>query len=176
MKNQLNGTIRNSVTLSEFTKVFKVFESFPFFERWTNSDIEKEYNEDKKNGTIFGYYTDDGICAGILILKEYAPGKHPVQFPDNAKVMYLSDVATLFTYRNRGIGTALVKHAIRHTQVLGYDYIYLRTNEEDSMSYGIAIKCGFKKIYDSIQEVERVRTDGTIKKDARIFLEKKIWK
>ena len=70
--------------------------------------------------------------------------------------MYLSDVATRFEYRNQGIGTHLFEHAIRHLEVLGYDYIYLRTNEENSMSYGIAKRCGFVQLFDIIEEVERI--------------------
>ncbi len=138
--------------------------------------LGEEYESFQHGGIIFGYYADDGECAGILTMKPYEPGKHPVKYPSDAKVMYLSDVATRFEYRNQGIGTHLFEHAIRHLEVLGYDYIYLRTNEENSMSYGIAKRCGFVQLFDIIEEVERRRTDGTVAKDARIFMEKKLSK
>lgn len=176
MKKLQNGTIRNCVGLEDFAKVFKVFESFPFFESWSDDEIREEYESFQHGGIIFGYYADDGECAGILTMKPYEPGKHPVKYPSDAKVMYLSDVATRFEYRNQGIGTHLFEHAIRHLEVLGYDYIYLRTNEENSMSYGIAKRCGFVQLFDIIEEVERRRTDGTVAKDARIFMEKKLSK
>ncbi len=174
MKNQQN--IRPSVSFEDFAKIFKVFESFPFFESWTDKEILEEYNSFQNGGIIFGYFTDEGKCVGILTMKPYEPGKHPVEYPSDAKVMYLSDVATLFEYRNMGIATSLFEYAIRHFQVLGYDYIYLRTNEKNSMSYDIAKKCGFVRLYDIIQEVERKRANGTITKDARIFMEKKLSK
>ena len=174
MKKLQKGTIRNSVTLEDFAKVFKVFESFPFFESWSEEEIKEEYEFFKNDGIIFGYFTDDGECASILTMNPYQPGKHPVKYPTDTKVMYLSDVATRFEYRRRGIGTHLFEHAIRHLEVLGYDYIYLRTNEKNSMSYDIAKRCGFIQLFDIIEEVERKRTDGTVTKDARIFMEKKL--
>lgn len=174
MKKLQDGTIRNNVNLEDFAKVFKVFESFPFFESWSAEEVKEEYESFQNGGIIFGYYTGDGECAGILTMRPYEPKKHPVKYPSDAKVMYLSDVATRFEYRRQGIGTHLFKHAIRHLEVLGYDYIYLRTNEENSMSYNIAKRCGFKRLYDIIEEVERKRTDGTVTKDARIFMEKKL--
>lgn len=176
MKKEQNGTIRNDVGLEDFAKVFKVFESFPFFEKWSAKEIEEEYESFKNGGVIFGYFAEDGACAGILTMKPYEVGKHPIVYPSSVKVMYLSDVATQFEYRRQGIGTHLFEHAIRHMGVLGYDYIYLRTNEENSMSYDIAKRCGFKQLYDIIQEVERERTNGTVEKDTRIFMEKKLSK
>jgi len=174
MKKLQQDNIRTPVSFEDFAKVFKVFESFPFFESWTEEEVKAEYNSFQNGGYIYGYFTEDGECAAILTMRPYEPGKHPVNYPDNVKVMYLSDVATRFEYRNRGIGTKLFEHAIRHMKVLGYDYIYLRTNEVNSMSYGIAKKCGFVKLFDIIQEVERKRIDGTIEKDARIFMEKRL--
>lgn len=171
-----NGTIRSSVNFEDFAKVFKVFESFPFFEEWSPEEVMEEYNSFQHGGFIFGYFTEADECVAILTMKPYEKGKHPVNYPSDAKVMYLSDVATCFNYRRQGIATHLFEHAIRHMEVLGYDYIYLRTNEENSMSYGIAKKCGFKQIYDAIQEVERRRNDGTVAKDARIFMEKKLFR
>lgn len=170
----LKGNIRSNVNFKDFVKVFKEFESFPFFEKWSKEDLIKEYESFQNGGIIFWYYIKGDICVAILTMKPYEQGKHPVHYSSKDKVMYLSDVATLFEYRNHGIGTNLFKHAIRHTEVLGYDYIYLRTNEKNSMSYGIAKKCGFKKIWDLIEEVERIRIDGTTAKDLRIFMEKKL--
>lgn len=43
------------------------------------------------------------------------------------------------------------------------------------MSYSIAKRCGFEEIPNIIEEVERNRVDGTVAKDARIFMEKKLF-
>ena len=170
------GEIRSNVSYDDFAKVFKVFSYAPFFEDWSSETVSKVYNSfSVKHGCIFGYYYGDE-CVGLLTLRPIIEGEHPVSYPSDVKVMYLSDVATLPEYRGKGIGTQLFLHALRHSRVLGYDFIYLRTNEKkDSMSYKIAEKCGFKQIWDLCQEVEFPRTRaGHPTKDLRIFMEKKL--
>ncbi len=171
-----NGVVRNNVSYEDFAKVFKVFGHAPFFEKWTPEMVRETYESfNAKDGEIFGYYVNDE-CAGIVTIHPMVKGEHPVSYPDNVKVMYLSDVATLPKFRKRGIGTILFDVAMRHSKVLGYDYMYLRTNERGkSMSYSIAEKCGFKQICDLCQEVEFDRTrDYISNKDLRIFMERKL--
>ena len=177
MKNpSLKGDIRDKVSLEEFARVFSVFKGYPFREMWTDEEIKDEYESFyKKGGYIFGYFVNDE-CVSILTLHPRTPGEHPVEFDKDAKVMYLSDVATLDKFRNHGIGTDLFHHAIKFCTKLGYNYIYLRTNYDvaKSMSANIAKKCGFERIYDVCQEVERKRIDGKTKKDLRMFMRKKL--
>lgn len=170
----VTGEIRSNISFEDFAPVFKVFEGYPFCESWSTEAMLREYNSFQvQDGIIFGYYLD-GKCVGILTFRPLVPGEHPVEYPADKKVMYLSDVATLYEYRGRGIGTHLLHHGSRHLEVLGYDYIYLRTNESDSMVEPIAAKCGFKRIWDLCEEVERPRIDGTVGKDLRMFMEKKL--
>ena len=171
-----NGEIRSNVSYVDFAKVFNVFSYAPFFEEWTAEMVLEVYNSFKvKDGFIFGYYLDDE-CVGILTLRPFIPDEHPVKFPSDSKVMYLSDIATLPKCRCMGIGTQLMLHGLRHSKVLGYDYIYLRTNEKSiSMSYHIAEKCGFAQIWDLCQEVEFPRTNPNIpSKDLRIFMSREL--
>lgn len=175
-KKLLNGEIRSNVSYEDFAKVFKVFSYAPFFEDWSPQMVSQAYHSfDVKDGNIFGYYLDDK-CVGILTLRPSIHGEHPVKFPRDSKTMYLSDVATLPRYRGMGIGTQLFLHGLRHTKVLGYKYIYLRTNEKGiSMSYPIAEKCGFEQIWDLCQEVDFPRTrPGIPSKDLRIFMAKEL--
>lgn len=175
-KNLVNGEIRSNVNYKEFANVFMVFSGPPFFEEWQPEMVLETYKSfNVKDGSIFGYYLDNR-CVGILTLRPFIPGEHPVKYPADSKTMYLSDVATLPECRGMGIGTQLFLHALRHTKVLGYDTIYLRTNEKDiSMSYGIAEKCGFTQIWDLCQEVDFPRTRSYMpSKDLRIFMEKKL--
>lgn len=176
LRNMAQGEIRSNVTFEEFATVFKVYEGYPFCESWSEDELKEEYAEYSHNGGwLFGYYLD-GKCVAILTLHPMIKGAHPVVYPEDKKVMYLSDIATLSECRGRGIATQLFHFALRHTEVLGYDYIYLRTNfdEKESMSAGIAKKCGFEHIWDICQEVERKRIDGNVRKDLRMFMEKKL--
>lgn len=173
-KKLCKGEIRSNISYEDFAKVFNVFTYAPFFEDWSSEMVLNLYNSFKvKDGIIFGYYLNEE-CVGILTLRPSIPGEHPVCFPSNSKTMYLSDIATLPKCRGMGIGTQLFLHGLRHTQVLGYDNIYLRTNEKGtSMSYSIAEKCGFTQIWDLCQEVDFPRINPNISsKDLRIFMAK----
>jgi len=171
-----NGEIRDNVSPEDFAAVFKVFSYAPFFEDWSPEMVLEEYHSFQvKDGSIFGYYID-GKCVAILTLRPFVPGEHPVSFDSDSKTMYLSDIATLHAYRGLGIGTQLFLHGLRHTKVLGYKNIYLRTNEKNiSMSYHIAQRCGFTQIWDLCQEVEFPRTNPLVpSKDLRIFMAKEL--
>lgn len=175
-KNLCNGEIRSNVSYEDFANVFKVFSYAPFFEDWSPEMVLDAYNSfNVPDGIIFGYYLD-GQCVGILTLRPFTPGEHPVTFSSDTKTMYLSDFATLPKFRGRGIGTQLFLHGLRHTKVLGYDNIYLRTNEKGiSMSYRLAEKHGFTQIWDLCQEVEFPRTNPYVpSKDLRIFMAREL--
>lgn len=171
-----SGDIRIHVNFEDFAKVFKVYEGFPFWESWTPDEVRSEYESYFiKSGTVFGYYID-GKCVSILSMHPIVLGEHPVTYDTKKKVMYLSDVATLPEYRNRGIATELFKKFLQYTIVHDYDYVYMRTNfhKEESMSAGIARKCGFHRVPDVKQWCEMKRVDGSTRKDLRCFYEKKI--
>ena len=175
-KKNLDGIIRGNVGFEDFLNVFLVFCGSPFFEYWTTEMVLDVYNSfNVKDGFIFGYYLNNK-CVGILTLRPIIPSEHPVSFPINSKTMYLSDVATLPEYRGMRIGTQLFMYGIQHTKVLGYDNIYLRTNEKEiSMSYLIAEKCGFSEIKGVSQDVEFPRINSDIPTtDRRIFMTMKL--
>lgn len=46
----LNNKIKLVNNFDQFREVFKVFMDEPFYEAWTDSTIEEEYNEIKNNG------------------------------------------------------------------------------------------------------------------------------
>ena len=173
---KLNGEIRIHVSFEDFKRVFKVYEGYPFWESWTPEEVREEYESYySKSGTVFGYYLD-GKCIAILTMHPLVLGEHPVYYDDKYKVMYLSDVATLEEYRNRGIGTQMFQKFLEYSIQHDYDYVYLRTNfhREESMSAGIARKCGFHRMPEVKQWCEMKRADGSVRKDLRCFYEKKI--
>lgn len=75
----LNNKIRIVNNFVQFRDVFKVFMDEPFYEAWTNDDMEEEYNEIKNNGEIIGYYNNNDL-SGILTLIDGARESHPVKF------------------------------------------------------------------------------------------------
>ena len=54
---------------------------------------------------------------------------------------------------------------------MGYQKLYMRTLEKGSMSYGIALRIGFKKIPGVFQAVEKERVNGSMETMQNIFLE-----
>ena len=172
----INGTIRNNITYEDFKKVFKVFESYPYFEKFPEQDLIEEYQSFQNGGYSYGYDTEEGECVAIITNYPNKHGEHPVDYPNDLKVMYLSHLATMFEYRNLGIATKLIKHVIKQTEDLGYDYIYYRTKKDNSMSYNIGKKFGFTEIHNIIEYIEYKKQDGSLIKDPRIFLEKKLSK
>ena len=173
---KINGTIRNNITYEDFKKVFSVFESYPYFEKFPEQDLIEEYQSFQNGGYSFGYYTEEGECVAIITMNPYKHDEHPVDYPKNLKVMYISNLATMFEYRNQGIATKLFKHTIQNMEEMGYDYIYYRTKKENSMSYSIGKKFGFIELPNIIEYVDSKQTDGSVIKDPRIFLEKKLSK
>lgn len=57
------------------------------------------------------------------------------------------------------------------SKALGYGRIYMRTLENGSMSYGIALRVGFKPIPGVYQSVEKERVNGKVESMQNIFLD-----
>ena len=173
---KINGTIRSNITYEEFKKVFSVFESYPYFEKFIEQDFLELYQSFQNGGYSYGYYTEEGECVAIITMNPYKSDEHPVDYPKDLKVMYIAHLATMPEYRNQGIAPKLFKHAIQQIEEMGYDYAYFRTLKENSMSYSIGKKCGFTELPNIIQYVDSKKKDGSVIKDPRIFLEKKLFK
>lgn len=163
--------IRKVISHEHFRAIFKeVFEGKPFFESWSEEELLEEFKHFNDEGLVFGSYWGED-CVGLISILQHEPGKYPVHFPDDEKILYLSDVAVLEDYRYNGVGTELMKKVVRYAKKYEYDRIYMRTNKEGSMSKSIAMKLGFTVIEGVEQEVIRKRHDGTVAGDTRIFLE-----
>lgn len=107
---------------------------------------------------------------GLIALERGIKEDQPVEF-QNKNVMYLADIAVLNEYRRRGLGNKLMLYGVMQAKVLGYQRLYMRTLDKGSMSYGIALKIGFKQIPNLFQSVERERTNGKTETMQNIFLE-----
>lgn len=109
------------------------------------------------------------VC-GLIALERGRKESQPVKF-ETDKVMYLADVAVLDEYRRMGLGNQLMLYGVMKSKEMGYDKLYMRTLERGSMSYGIALKIGFKQIPNLFQNVEKERVNGQVETMQNIFLE-----
>lgn len=155
----------------DFYKMYKVFEEPPYSEKFSDEEILNEYNLLTSGGHVYGYY-DNAKCIGIVTYNKKIYYEHPIHYEHPEKVAYLSDVTVLREYRGNGIGTVLIKYALARAKEEGFNVMYMRTLQPgQSMSYGIAIKLGFKKLL-ATEFVTKERHDekrNTV--DERIFLD-----
>ena len=170
---EMNYLIKEVNDVNEFLDVYKVFRLEPYNELWPDEEIQEEFANLKKLGKVFGYYIGNK-CAGIIAYYDIVRGEHPVEYPEDLKVLYFSDVAVLEEYRNKGIATKLLNHMMDFAKENAYDVVYMRTMQPDkSMSYSIVVKYGFKVMNGILEDKSMVRSDGNEKSDSRIFLEYK---
>lgn len=165
----MNGQIKELTSLEDFKKVYKVFSGPPYNEKYTEEELEEIFREYQEKGYMYGAYNNEE-CVGMIALERGVKQDQPVNFQDE-NVMYLADVAVLNNYRRKGLGNQLMLYGVMQSKVLGYEKLYMRTLERGSMSYGIAIKIGFKQIPNLLQSVEKERVSGQVETMQNIFLE-----
>ena len=167
----MKGQIREIEEAKDFKEVYQVFSRAPYFEKYTEEELEEIFREYQEKGYVYGAFKGEK-CIGLVALERGLKKEHPVEFEAGKKVMYFADLAVLDEYRNTGLGTQLMAFAAMQTKALGYEKAYMRTLEPGkSMSYGIARKIGFEQIQGVYQNVERERMDGNMEAMKNIFLE-----
>lgn len=165
----MRSQIKELKKLEDFKNVYKVFSGPPYNEKYTEEELEEIFREYQEKGYIYGAYNDTE-CIGLIALERGAKTNQPVSFQDDS-VMYLADIAVLNEYRRKGLGNQLMLYGVMQSKALGYKRLYMRTLENGSMSYGIAMRIGFKQIPDAFQNVEKERVNGTVETMRNIFLE-----
>lgn len=165
----MNGQIKELMNLEDFKKVYKVFSGPPYNEKYTEEELEEIFKEYQEKGYMYGAYKNKE-CIGMIALERGVKADQPVKF-QNRNIMYLADVAVLNDYRRKGLGNQLMLYAVMQSKALGYEKLYMRTLERGSMSYGIALKIGFRQIPNLFQDVERERVNGKTEIMQNIFLE-----
>lgn len=165
----MNGQMKELTNLDDFKKIYKVFSGPPYNEKYTEEELEEIFREYQEKGYIYGAYNHEE-CIGMIVLERGVKTDQPVKF-QGEKVMYLADVAVLNDYRRKGLGNQLMLFGVMQSKALGYKKLYMRTLERGSMSYGIALKIGFKQIPNLFQSVEKERVNGQVETMQNIFLE-----
>ena len=165
------SNIKKLTNFEDFKKVFEtVFSKFPFFESWTEEEIRETYNFNLEEGIIFGYYNNNN-CLGFISMRSHHRYEHPIDF-GGKKSIYISHVAVLPKYRHNNIGSELVSYALNFIKAEGYEYAYLRLNDDFPMGFGIAKRNGFIRDFEVCQEVTHSRTQKRYRRphDLRVFL------
>ena len=156
---------------SDFYKLYKVFENPPYSEKYTDKEILDEYNFLTSEGRVYGYYLDN-VCVGLVTYNKKLLYNHPIYYEHPEEVVYLSDLTVLKEYRGKGVGTELMRYALLDAKKHGYKIAYMRTLQpEQSMSYGIAIKLGFKLLQETEIVVRERHDKDRNTADKRIFLD-----
>lgn len=167
----MKGQIKELEKVKDFKEVYQVFSRAPYFEKYTEEELEEIFREYQEKGYVYGAFKGEK-CIGLVVLEKGAKKEHPVEFETGKKVMYLADIAVLDEYRKTGLGTQLMAFAAMQTKALEYQKLYMRTLEPGrSMSYGIARKIGFEQIPGISQMVEKERMDGKVESMKNIFLD-----
>lgn len=88
---------------------------------------------------------EDNICVGTGIVFYY--DSVPSSFNLSGKNAYVTSMFVAPAYRRCGIGTAILKRLIHHTQEKGYDIVMLNASE---MGKGLYRKFGFEDIHNGM--------------------------
>lgn len=170
MDDHTHHEIKEVNEYSTFYNVYKTYTYPPYNENWSDTEIEQEYQQIKKNGILFGAFVD-GKCIGILALRTK---NQPLDFGD-IKTIYLSDLTVTYKYTKTDIASKLVAFGIEFARNNGYSLIYLRTLKDHySNEYKVYKKAGFTKIPDVCEIVKRKRTRLMKEEDCRFFWQLKL--
>ena len=158
--------------IEDFMNLYKVFRNPPYYEAWTDQMIRDEYYDLLEDGHVCGYYLDD-VCVGLITFRPMRlKDLHPIHYEHPEKVAYLADITVLQEYRGKGIGTCLMRYSFEVLRREGFERVYMKTLEVGkSMSYGIAIKSGFKLLegVTSVDKMERLIKERN-EEDIKIYL------
>lgn len=171
----MSGTIRRVTNFEQFEKLYKIFEEPPYNEKFTREEVFEIYNELISLGHIDGYFLNNNLI-GCIGYRRMITDEHPVKYDYNEQVAYFAEIIVQREHRGHGFGTELINHMLKCLKSEGYSKVYMRTLQpEQSMSYRIAVNCGFSLMKGIVQEVESPRTtEDRSTVDIRIFLEKNL--
>ena len=94
----------------------------------SETSIEKYIHKSKVYVAV-----EDTLVVGVYVLMEIAPGK--------AEIM---NVVVAETHQGKGIGRALVQHAIKSARLLGMESIEIGTGNSSIQQITLYQKCGFR--------------------------------
>lgn len=177
-----NGVIKPIMNFNDFSEIIDIFKEPPFSEPLTDDDKINEYAGYLKNGLALGYYSNEGEIMGYAGIMKEVEDEHAPYFNSGVSSLspfYIYGLATKAKYRGHGICSTLVNYTEYIAKQIDVDFIYLRINEEGSMSEDLCRKQGFDDLYQDgkkvVQAVEFERNNPDVPSvDNRCFLIKPI--
>lgn len=152
--------------------ILQQFFAYPPFNEFFDTQKLTEYFAEFIDGGI--NHLEINIAKGIWVpvaLLSWHPmvkGDHPVTFPKEYRVAYISDSITCLGYQRKGIQKHLFNYTLNQMKRRGYTAVYLRTSPSSSMYY-LAKQLGFEQIPNTYQVVTSMRVGGILGEDERIF-------
>ena len=171
---KINVKFKTIEKLEDFAEVYsEVFGGAPYFEKYTDEELEELFNQYSKNGYIEGAYSKvkngKDECIGLLVVENGIQEGHPIEFKTDSKIGYLAEVAVKQDNRQRGLGSLFFLTAIFKELEQKPEILYMRTLKDGSMSKSIAEKFGFE-MAGNIQKNETIGLDGKPQIREDIFL------
>ena len=157
------------------------FAGGPFYE-FFDTDKLLEYYDEFKDGKVYKLEIiceqkmsdgDNGLPVALLSWPPMELGAHPVEFPQNVKLAYISDAGTFEGYERKGAQKRLFTHAMEEMRQMGYDVVYLRSSFDSTLPY-LLRSLGFTQIEGASQKVTSMRVGGAMKSDDRVFFYRKL--
>jgi ribosomal protein S18 acetylase RimI-like enzyme len=103
----------------------------------------------KKEGNEFYVAESEGKMAGYVW---FGVSERPFS---GLKVGWIYDIEVLPEFRGKGIGEALMKHAMRISKERGYAQMGLMVNEKNKVAWSLYEKLGFETEYRVMSRTEK---------------------
>lgn len=175
----------SATDINGFTTVYKeAFGGPPYFEQYTNEEVRAIWDKHRHHGRII--LAKEGgkvIGLGCSVPLSKAPedvqdflasckekGHLPDDFtPDSA--WYMSELAVLEEYRNRGIAYELVRHRLIDVSHGRSAFYVMRTASKESNSMHLYLRVGAKAIPElqDVSEIDQVTENGS-ESTTRLYL------
>ena len=132
----------------------------------TNESIDLQFQLIRE-GKALAVLAEENEIAGfaVLILKEACPSKLR-KYSDLSTLAYINDVVVSMNHSGKGIGSTLLKEAVKYARKEQCEKIYIERHEENLASAGMMRKADFQLI-DTFHD-PKIRTSGSKKTSVHV--------
>lgn len=157
-------------------RAYDVFKQAPYFEVFSDDEVRDIFRGYLNKGKLFLARTADrviGFGAAIPLSEDKNLEELAISCGlDTGNMWYMADLGVVPERRREKVATQLVN--ARLVALPEGTVALMRTSVDNTASQTIYRSLGFETVEGMEQEVFGKRTDGTVRRDKRIFLTKKI--